>query len=98
MVGMGMGDEGPRYRTPGIDPCVGCSAVQTLGGVFDHGRTVSIRSDAAFNMHPEEDVDFRESWADVGSCPPRDVQRHFQFKEAGVERFNDVYDDGYDDD
>ena len=49
-------------------------------------------------MHPEEDVDFRESWADVGSRPPRDAQRHFQFKEAGVERFNDVYDDGYDDD
>jgi len=49
-------------------------------------------------MHPEEEGDFRESWADVGPRPPRDAQRHFQFKEAGVERFNDVYDDGYDDD
>ena len=49
-------------------------------------------------MHPEEERDFRESWADVGSPPPRPAPPHFQFKEAGVERFNDVYDDGYDDD
>ena len=93
MVGMGMGDEGSRYGTPGIDPCVGCSAVQTLGRMFNHGRTVSIRSDAAFNMDPEEESDFRESWADAGSRPPRRAPQHFQFREAGVLRFNDVYDD-----
>ena len=49
-------------------------------------------------MHPEEERDFRESWADVGSRPPRRAPEHFHFREAGVERFNDVYDDGYDDD
>ena len=98
VVGMGMGDQGPGHGTPGIDPCIGCSAVQTLGRVFDHARTVSIRSDDAFNMHPEEEQDFRESWVDVGSPPPRPAPPHFQFKEAGVERFNDLYDDGYDDD
>ena len=29
---------------------------------------------------------------------PRPKPREFCFREAGVERFNDVYDDGYDED
>ena len=44
-------------------------------------------------MHPEEESDFRESWADAGSRPLRRAPQHFQFREAGVQRFNDVYDD-----
>ena len=99
MVRMGMGDQGPGHRTPWIDPGIGRSAIKPLGRVFDHSRTVSIRSDAAFNMGPEEESDFRESWADAGSRPPRRDTEHFQFREAGVLRFNDVYDDdGVDED
>jgi len=44
-------------------------------------------------MHPMEEGYFRESWADAGSRPPRRTPQHFQFREAGMQRFNDVYDD-----
>tara|TARA_B100000925_G_C21609310_1_gene303969 strand:+ start:71 stop:265 length:195 start_codon:yes stop_codon:yes gene_type:complete len=49
-------------------------------------------------MHPEDEDDFRESWANAGSRPPRRTPQHFQFREAGVQRFNDVYDDDLDED
>ena len=98
MVGVGMGDQGPRHRSPWIDPGIGGAAVQTLGGVFNHGRTVSIRSDGPGSVHSEDDTDFREPWARVGERKPAPSPQHFQFREAGVERFNDVYDDGYDED
>ena len=35
MVGMGMGDQCPRHRTPWIDPGVGCPAVQPLSRALD---------------------------------------------------------------
>ena len=38
------------------------------------------------------DSDYREAWADEGSERPRQA-REFLFREAGVARFNDVYDD-----
>ena len=40
----------------------------------------------------DHDSDYREAWADEGSkrsCPAK----QFLFREAGVARFNDVYDD-----
>ena len=49
-------------------------------------------------MHSEDDTDFREPWARVGERKPAAAPQHFQFREAGVERFNDGYDDGYDED
>ena len=39
MVGVGMGDQGPRHRTPGIDPGISCPAVQPLSGAFDQMET-----------------------------------------------------------
>ena len=75
-----------------------CIRDRTLGGVFDQGLTVSITSDTAGNMQSEDENDFRESWAEAGDRPAQRPSRHFHFREAGVERFNDVYDDGYDED
>ena len=49
-------------------------------------------------MQSDEESDFRESWDESGERADRRPARHFQFREAGVERFNDVYDDGYEED
>ena len=40
----------------------------------------------------DHDSDYREAWADEGSKRPRPAKQ-FLFREAGVARFNDVYDD-----
>ena len=40
----------------------------------------------------DHDSDYREAWADEGSNRPRPAKQ-FLFREAGVARFNDVYDD-----
>ena len=40
----------------------------------------------------DHDSDYREAWADEGSKCPRSAKQ-FLFREAGVARFNDVYDD-----
>jgi len=40
----------------------------------------------------DNDSDYREAWADEGSKRPRHA-KGFLFREAGVARFNDVYDD-----
>ena len=49
-------------------------------------------------MRPDDDQDFRESWAQDEKARWSESPRVFRFREAGVERFNDLYDDGYDDD
>ena len=46
-------------------------------------------------MVSDQEHDFSEPWADVERRSPQDRAREFCFREAGVERFNDVYDDGY---
>ena len=50
-------------------------------------------------MRPDDDCDFREPWAADHEPRSRSSERPpvFRFREAGVERFNDLYDDGYDD-
>ena len=48
-------------------------------------------------MLHEEESDFHEPWARERS-QHQERSRVFRFLEAGVERFNDVYDEGYDDD
>ena len=50
-------------------------------------------------MRPDDDCDFREPWAADHEPLSRSSERTpvFRFREAGVERFNDLYDDGYDD-
>ena len=40
----------------------------------------------------DHDSDYREAWADEGSKHLRHA-KEFLFREAGVARFNDVYDD-----
>ena len=40
----------------------------------------------------DHDSDYREAWADEGSKRLRQPKK-FLFREAGVARFNDVYDD-----
>ena len=40
----------------------------------------------------DHDSDYREAWADEGSKRLRHA-KEFLFREAGVARFNDVYDD-----
>ena len=40
----------------------------------------------------DHDSDYREAWADEESKRPRPAKQ-FLFREAGVARFNDVYDD-----
>ena len=40
----------------------------------------------------DHDSDYREAWADEGSKRLRPAKQ-FLFREAGVARFNDVYDD-----
>ena len=97
MVGMGVGDQRPRHRAPGVHPCIGGAAVQPLGGAFNHARTVTISEDMISPMLHEEESDFREPWARERS-QHQERSRVFRFREAGVERFNDVYDEGYDDD
>ena len=49
-------------------------------------------------MRPDDDQEFRESWAQDEKARWSERPRVFRFREAGVERFNDLYDDGYDDD
>ena len=49
-------------------------------------------------MVSDQEHDFSEPWADADRRSPRPKPREFCFREAGVERFNDVYDDGYDED
>ena len=50
-------------------------------------------------MRPDDNCDFREPWAAEHEPRSRSSERPpvFRFREAGVERFNDLYDDGYDD-
>ena len=45
----------------------------------------------------DDDSDYREAWAGEGSNQLRPAKQ-FLFREAGVVRFNDVYDDDDDDD
>ena len=40
----------------------------------------------------DHDSDYREAWADEGTKRSRHANE-FLFREAGVARFNDVYDD-----
>jgi len=40
----------------------------------------------------DNDSDYREAWADEGT-KKRHRAKEFLFREAGVDRFNDVYDD-----
>ena len=49
-------------------------------------------------MVSDQEHDFSELWADADRRSPRPQPREFCFREAGVERFNDIYDDGYDED
>ena len=48
-------------------------------------------------MRPDDDCDFREAWAQDQESRQSEFPPVFRFREAGVERFNDLYDDGYDD-
>ena len=43
----------------------------------------------------DDDQDYREGWCDTKERAEK-PHRVFTFKEAGVARFNDVVDDGYD--
>ncbi|MDB4484771.1 hypothetical protein N9026_01005 [bacterium] len=40
----------------------------------------------------DNDSDYREAWADEGT-KQRHRAKEFLFREAGVDRFNDVFDD-----
>ena len=42
-----------------------------------------------------EDQDYREGWGDATRASRQQWDREFCFREAGVARFNDVVDDGY---
>lgn len=42
-----------------------------------------------------EEQDYREGWGDVTRASRQQRDREFCFREAGVARFNDVVDDGY---
>ena len=42
-------------------------------------------------MNP--DNDYRERWCDEKNVDSRSIKKEFFFKEAGVSRFNDTYDD-----
>ena len=44
------------------------------------------------------DNDYRERWCDEKNIDSRSSNNEFFFKEAGVSRFNDTYDDDEDDD
>ena len=46
-------------------------------------------------MNPDDD--YRERWSDEKNCDTRKNNKIFVFKEAGVSRFNDSYDDEDDD-
>ena len=46
-------------------------------------------------MNPEGD--YRERWFDEKNVDSRSSNKEFFFKEAGVSRFNDTYDDEDDD-
>ena len=46
-------------------------------------------------MNP--DGDYRERWCDEKNVSGRGKTKTFFFKEAGVSRFNDIYDDEDDD-
>ena len=39
MVGVGMGDQCPRHRTPRVDPGVGGTAIQPFSGALDQAET-----------------------------------------------------------
>ena len=47
-------------------------------------------------MNP--DNDYRERWCDEKNLDSRSSNKEFFFKEAGVSRFNDTYDDEEEDD
>ena len=47
-------------------------------------------------MNP--DNDYRERWCDEKNVDSRSRDKEFFFKEAGVSRFNDTYDDEEDND
>ena len=49
-------------------------------------------------MVTDQEHDFSEPWADADRSSARSKPREFCFREAGVERFNDIYDYGYDED
>jgi hypothetical protein len=42
-----------------------------------------------------EEQDYREGWGDATRASRQQRDREFCFREAGVARFNDVVDDGY---
>ena len=42
-----------------------------------------------------EEYDYREGWGDAALASRQPQDREFCFREAGVARFNDVVDDGY---
>ena len=44
-----------------------------------------------------EEQDYREAWDKDIRIPPPQRRREFCFREAGVARFNDVVDEGFDD-
>ena len=46
-------------------------------------------------MNP--DIDYRERWCDKKNVESRSKTKSFFFKEAGVSRFNDTYNDEDDD-
>ena len=43
-----------------------------------------------------EEQDYREAWSKDARTPPPQRRREFCFREAGVARFNDVVDEGFD--
>ena len=44
-----------------------------------------------------EEQDYREAWSQDARTPPPQQRREFCFREAGVARFNDVVDEGFED-
>ena len=44
-----------------------------------------------------EEGDYREAWDQPPTKPGKALREEFCFREAGVARFNDVVDDGYED-
>ena len=98
MVGVGMGDQGRgtgrhgsiqasaarQYRPWGVcSITVGLSAFDQTVPAACIPKTTPIFANPGLG------------WGNANQLLP---PQHFQFREAGVERFNDVYDDGYDED
>ena len=42
-----------------------------------------------------DERDYREAWDQPAGKPGQPLRKEFCFREAGVARFNDVVDDGY---